>query len=74
MVDDIDIDDDFEDIDDTDAIYMIETDDDSLLTDKQDDLDAIKAELQITCNPRRRLEQLREEKALERLLRGDYYD
>jgi hypothetical protein len=53
---------------------MIETDDDSLLTDKQDDLDAIKAELQITCNPRRRLEQLREEKALERLLRGDYYD
>lgn len=73
MVDDID-DDDFGDIDDTEAEELIETEDDSLLPDNQKGLDTVKAESQSPCNSRRRLEQLREEKALERLLSGDYYD
>lgn len=72
MVDDID--DDFGDIDDTEAVELIETEDDSLLADNQKGLDAVKSESSSPCNSRRRLEQLREEKALERLLRGDYYD
>lgn len=75
MVEDIDIDDDdFGDIDDTEAVETIEREEDSLLPDNQKDMDSVKTESQSPCNPRRRLEQLREEKALERLLRGDYYD
>ncbi|MDT8451737.1 MAG: hypothetical protein RQ936_03190 [Gammaproteobacteria bacterium] len=72
MVDDID--DDFEDIDDMDTEELTETEDNVLLSDNQKDPEMAKAESQTPLNSRRRLEQLREEKALERLLRGDYYD
>ena len=74
MVEDIDDDEDFEDIDDENVVETVEIEDDGLLLDDQDDIDDAEKRPKSLHNARRRLEQLREDKELERLISGDFYD
>lgn len=65
-----DDDDDFDDDEDGDA----DTDSDGDLLDDYEDIDEKPMQFKDPSHARRRLEQLREEKELERLLKGDFDD
>ncbi|MDH5387643.1 MAG: hypothetical protein OEY06_04235 [Gammaproteobacteria bacterium] len=62
-----------EDIDDDDAFDDTDTDNDEMLDDEVE-IENKDTNAKTQADARRRVEQLREDKALERLLSGDYYD